>query len=946
MAASQYFDQVQQLYIAYFGRPADPVGLSFWAANIDAAGGNISGVISGFSASNESQALYAAGSTAQLVTSIYMALFNRPPETAGLVYWVSLIDSKTVSGAAAAYQILTSAGPGDATSIANKLTAASAFTAQLDTPAEITGYGGTNAASYGRAYLSGVDATAVTLNNAINSQTLANTVAVATNTLVTSTPAAPSVQTTTLTTGADTLNGTDGNDSFVGTLAGAFGKGDLINGGNGTDTLTVTDPGNISSSGVTVSNVENASFTAGGNLTLDTTSWTGLQSLTAQSTALGAGAINVNGGVNVTVKASNSTTGTLTVGATTAPSGEINATNSSTGAVSMGSISVTGGTKVTVNQQTTNALNTTTTLGTVSVTGTAQTTSVTVNNAASAVQSVTTAGVTTNQVIVEDKNNGSSILAGSITDVSVSNYTGVTVRDNALKNLTLVNGSSNIIIQNGVLPANTNTTLNLKVNGLTGGALSDAGVYTTLNLTSTGSDSQLTSTTGMTALKAVTISGTAGFAANLSGATVNSVDASGTSGNVTVTIDATSASYTGGSGVNKVTLADTDTPNQILTGGAGTGDVLTMDAGYASILSNANLISGFEQIVFSNTVSQIINTANFAGATTFFVQGLGLGLTLNNLVSGNTIVLTGSGYAYSLNGNFTGSSDALKIQLSPQNNGVGFANGGITASGVEIVQITTVDARLPASGNFNNRVTWLGDDVQTITVSGNAGLALTATSTALTSVDASGITLPPNPFGNIPTNNSFWGGFTWTAGAASGLTTVKGSATGNNIVDLSAATHVASYTGGSGKDTITIGAVSAAIDINSGSGYDTLKLSAAGSTSNGYARVSSFSAGDKIDFSAAGVTGGAANTAQATLGAAVTLAGGSTLTDYLNAAASSVTANTTTALTWFQYSGNTYVVLDASSSNSFVIGSDSVVQLNGQLNLTNASIANNVVTLL
>ena len=37
MAASTYFAQVQQLYIAYFGRPADPIGQAYWAANIDAA---------------------------------------------------------------------------------------------------------------------------------------------------------------------------------------------------------------------------------------------------------------------------------------------------------------------------------------------------------------------------------------------------------------------------------------------------------------------------------------------------------------------------------------------------------------------------------------------------------------------------------------------------------------------------------------------------------------------------------------------------------------------------------------------------------------------------------------------------------------------------------------------------------------------------------------------
>lgn len=117
MAASAYFDQVQKLYIAYFGRPADPVGLNYWAADIDALGGNFDAAIKGFAASTESQTLYAAGTTAQLVSSIYVALFNRPPEAAGLAYWTSLIDAGTISGAGAAYQILNSAGPGDAQAI-------------------------------------------------------------------------------------------------------------------------------------------------------------------------------------------------------------------------------------------------------------------------------------------------------------------------------------------------------------------------------------------------------------------------------------------------------------------------------------------------------------------------------------------------------------------------------------------------------------------------------------------------------------------------------------------------------------------------------------------------------------------------------------------------------------------------------------------------------------
>ena len=165
MAASAYFDQVQKLYIAYFGRPADPTGLNYWAANIDASGGNFDAAINGFAASTESQALYAAGTTAQLVTSIYTALFNRLPEAAGLAYWTSLIDAGATTGARAAYQILNSAGPGDAAAIANKVTAANSFTSNIDTSAELAGYSGASSAAIARAWLAKVDATPYSIAN-------------------------------------------------------------------------------------------------------------------------------------------------------------------------------------------------------------------------------------------------------------------------------------------------------------------------------------------------------------------------------------------------------------------------------------------------------------------------------------------------------------------------------------------------------------------------------------------------------------------------------------------------------------------------------------------------------------------------------------------------------------------------------------------------------------
>jgi len=48
MAASAYTDTVQKVYIAYYGRAADPVGLAYWSAAIDTAGGSLSAIMANF----------------------------------------------------------------------------------------------------------------------------------------------------------------------------------------------------------------------------------------------------------------------------------------------------------------------------------------------------------------------------------------------------------------------------------------------------------------------------------------------------------------------------------------------------------------------------------------------------------------------------------------------------------------------------------------------------------------------------------------------------------------------------------------------------------------------------------------------------------------------------------------------------------------------------------
>ncbi len=48
-----YSNDVQKIYIAYYGRPADAFGLAFWESQIWGSGGNLSAIIGSFGASPE-----------------------------------------------------------------------------------------------------------------------------------------------------------------------------------------------------------------------------------------------------------------------------------------------------------------------------------------------------------------------------------------------------------------------------------------------------------------------------------------------------------------------------------------------------------------------------------------------------------------------------------------------------------------------------------------------------------------------------------------------------------------------------------------------------------------------------------------------------------------------------------------------------------------------------
>lgn len=244
---------LQQAYLAYFGRPADVSGMSFYKDKTEAE------VVAAFSASPESQAFFGSMELLTKIDTIYQNLFNRAAEPAGLVYWANQVNSGQLSLAQAAMVILNGAQNDDKVAVTSKLAASAAFTAALDSNAEMLGYTGTASIAPARAFLASVS-DAATLASAIDATALNASVASVVG-------AGAVVQFTALTTGADTIPGTPADATITATGA-TLTVGDSINGGAGNDTLKVVETGAGLAAGVPanvkVTAVENISITSGG----------------------------------------------------------------------------------------------------------------------------------------------------------------------------------------------------------------------------------------------------------------------------------------------------------------------------------------------------------------------------------------------------------------------------------------------------------------------------------------------------------------------------------------------------------------------------------------------------------------------------------------------------------------------------------------------------------
>jgi len=127
--------------------------------------------------------------------------------------------------------------------------------------------------------------------------------------------------------------------------------------------------------------------------------------------------------------------------------------------------------------------------------------------------------------------------------------------------------------------------------------------------------------------------------------------------------------------------------------------------------------------------------------------------------------------------------------------------------------------------------------------------------------------------------------------------------------------------GGEGDDTLVAGDLA---QLTGGAGADTFDMTNVTTNVNSYATVVDAIAGDIIETSGVAFNAG------------ITIANTVVFQDYANAAINVNDADNT--LSWFQFSGNTYVVQDVDNSDTdFTNGADIVIQLTGLVDLSAAS---------
>jgi len=682
MATQASIDAVQKAYIAFYGRPADPTGLTYWADKLDQDGGSFDSLIDAFGNSAEATSLYGSLDSVAKVNALYNQILGRDADVDGLTYYANKLTSGEFSAASIAQRIFDGATGDDATVLVNKLAVAKAFTAALDTAAEIINYAGDASAASARTMLDTVTATTDTATFDVDT-TISGLEGVAN-------PGS----TFTLTTSIDAVSGAAGDDVISGYVgaSGTYTVGDNIMGNSGSDTLNLIDAGSATSVGlVSMDGVEtvNVRMISAGTTVLNANDWSGVATLSNVS-SVAESTLTVSG-VEVSTDITASMNGDINIQYRDVATGHaatmslVNAGSDST-ATSLGSAS--GNALATVDLDKENAG----LLGSVSVdlSGT--------NFAALEFGAGATAATLTG--------NGTSYLQtdDTLTSFDASAVTGNTdVTFNGASNITVTMGSGDDKVRLGSNLSNSDS--------VDGGDGSDT-VFAQVN----GFSRSLNTTNVETAT--LTFGANAGGTVNATGSTVTTVNvfASGTTNDANIagldagtinlvddTIDAVTVGYQSGSvtmnvgsasgtvAVGAITVSGADTFSLVGNGGtAGAGSVGAVDVQGATTVSVATNgtesdISGITDFSAAAATSFTVTSQN-SGAITF-TSAMGVATALETV----SISAVGSGAGVTMGALFDGgvASSISQITLAATDaditvGAITLGNGGVTAAATDL----------------------------------------------------------------------------------------------------------------------------------------------------------------------------------------------------------------------------------------------------------------------
>ena len=950
MATTASTNSVQELYIAYFGRPADAAGLAFYADALDAETTTVAAIATSFGSSTEAATIVAM-STSDYVSAVYLQAFGRAYTLAGDgTFWADAIDAGTTTKESAMVQILSGAQGSDVTAAANKVSVANTYTTAVTSEGKT--YSGSAAVAAAKAVLDGVTAVAST----VTSGNAAATTAVA---ALVSASSGGAGTTYVLTNSVDSLTGTSADDTFMAAWVGAtpastFTIADTLNGGLGVDTIKIVKTAaiaqvDVAPTGASVTGVEAATLISGAEIvantsigalsgisTMNSTS-TGGATLIASATAdinvtdaavdtINDGEITVNGGKNVslTLTADDGvddadSNAEIVVGTTTAATGTVNVQHTGDYLASanniLSGITVTGGTTITINQDTgitaadiaaarTDTGNFVVTQGEIAATGSAVTTTISVTQdeefakveGAAGAANDGQIGVTNGAVTIADASAALATTAGTLATVNLTNFGNSTIDSSALTSVNLAGDGGTLGISRGALTAT--PTANILALGLTGAttstitdseATSDEG-FTTINLTGNTTASTISSfvaadMTTLTAAGDAKITLTAHTLASLTGVTVtntgglsmsgtalgNAVTFAGGTGADAIQVGATTQDLTMGAGNDTVIYTAVAGTSGTVAGGGGTDTVsMTFALANAADASGAFNTShtSFEALTISDALSGALDVDALQDATTIIAAGDTTGGTLNNLDSGSSVqqnVSNTGTFTINVDGAVASSSDVLNMSFL----NAATALGTVVVANTETINIDVTDSSTTGAVAAIKSVVLQATAATSLVVTGNNGVTFTNTgNTAITRMDASALAL-----NSTATTQGVIGTTDTAANIAVTFTSANVTATAAVDIDggagadtLTGAAAIDTIDGNAGNDTIVGGA--GADILSGGAGTDTLSVAdVTAATSHSLTNLS----GMAINLGDAAVTATALNTAMT---GNVTLAGG------------------------------------------------------------------------